>query len=37
LTTELKRVERDGGAVEVRAARGRVWSGEALRRILLWV
>ena len=37
LTTELDRILRDGGDVEVRAARRRVWSGAALRRILLWV
>lgn len=37
LTTELDRILRDGGAVEVRAVRGRVWSGAALRQILLRV
>jgi DNA polymerase III subunit epsilon len=37
LTTELDRILRDGGEVEVRAVRGRVWSGPALRQLLLWV
>lgn len=37
LTTELDRILRDGGSVEVRAVRGRVWSGAALRQLLLWV
>jgi len=37
LTTELDRILRDGGTVEVRAARGRVWSGAALRQLLRWV
>jgi DNA polymerase III epsilon subunit-like protein len=37
LTTELDRILRDGGDVEVRAVRGRVWSGAALRQILRWV
>lgn len=37
LSSELMRVLRDGGEVEVRAARGRVWRAESLRRILFWV
>jgi hypothetical protein len=37
LTTELDRILRDGGDVEVRAVRGRVWSGAALRQIVLRV
>jgi hypothetical protein len=37
LTTELKRIQRDGGTAAVRVARDRWLCDDALRRILLWV
>jgi hypothetical protein len=37
LTTELKRIQRDGGTVAVRLGRARWLRGGALARILLWV
>jgi DNA polymerase III subunit epsilon len=37
LTTELKRVQRDGGSVAVRLGRGRWFRGDAVERLLRWV